>query len=102
MTSALDQEVLIMNVSLTPELEKFVADKVASGWFKNASEVVRQSLREMKEQDDKYMAKVREDIEIGWQQARAGLGVDGPTFMRKVHRRLLKAKREMDKKLKDR
>ena len=73
-----------MNVSLTPELEKFVADKVASGWFKNASEVVRQSLREMKEQDDKCMEKVREDIEIGWQQARAGLGVDGPTYMRKV------------------
>jgi antitoxin ParD1/3/4 len=99
MTSALDQEVLIMNVSLTPELEKFVADRVAGGWFKNASDVVRQSLREMKEQDDKYMEKVREDIEIGWQQARAGLGVDGPTAMRRIDALLEKMRKEQQKKL---
>ena len=34
-----------MNVSLTPELEKFVADKVASGRYTSASEVVREALR---------------------------------------------------------
>jgi antitoxin ParD1/3/4 len=101
MASALEQEV-IMNVSLTPELEKFVADKVKTGFYNNASEVVRASLRLLKEYDDRYMAKVREDIEIGWQQARAGLGVDGPTYMRKVRERLLKAKKEQDKKLKRR
>lgn len=34
-----------MNVSLTPELEKFVADKVSSGRYTSASEVVREALR---------------------------------------------------------
>jgi antitoxin ParD1/3/4 len=34
-----------MNVSLTPELEKFVADKVQSGRYTSASEVVREALR---------------------------------------------------------
>lgn len=34
-----------MNVSLTPELEKYVADKVASGRYTSASEVVREALR---------------------------------------------------------
>lgn len=34
-----------MNVSLTPELEKFVREKVASGLYNNASEVVREALR---------------------------------------------------------
>jgi antitoxin ParD1/3/4 len=34
-----------MNVSLTPELEKFVADKVATGRYTSASEVVREALR---------------------------------------------------------
>jgi len=34
-----------MNVSLTPELEKFVTDKVASGRYTSASEVVREALR---------------------------------------------------------
>ena len=88
-----------MNVSLTPELEKFVADKVKTGFYNSASEVVRASLRLMKEEDDRYFAKVREDIEIGWQQARAGHVSDGPAYMRKVRQRLLKAKKEMDKKL---
>ncbi len=34
-----------MNVSLTPELDKFVAGKVASGRYNSASEVVREALR---------------------------------------------------------
>jgi antitoxin ParD1/3/4 len=33
------------NVSMTPELERFVADKVASGRYRSASEVVRAALR---------------------------------------------------------
>lgn len=34
-----------MNVSLTPELERFVRRKVDSGFYGNASEVIRESLR---------------------------------------------------------
>ena len=41
-----------MNVSLTPELEKLVQDKVASGLYQTASEVVREGLRLLKERDD--------------------------------------------------
>ena len=33
-----------MNVSLTPELEKMVREKVSSGLYNNASEVVREAL----------------------------------------------------------
>lgn len=36
-----------MNVSLTPELERLVREKVASGLYNNASEVVREALRTM-------------------------------------------------------
>lgn len=34
-----------MNVSLTPELERLVAERVASGLYRSASEVVRAALR---------------------------------------------------------
>jgi predicted nucleotidyltransferase len=34
-----------VNVSLTPELEKYVRRKVASGLYNNASEVIREALR---------------------------------------------------------
>jgi len=40
-----------MNVSLTPELDKFVAAKVDSGLYNSASEVVREALRLLEEHD---------------------------------------------------
>jgi predicted nucleotidyltransferase len=38
-----------MNVSLTPELEAFVRTKVGTGTYNNASEVVREALRLLRE-----------------------------------------------------
>jgi len=40
-----------MNVSLTPELERFVSAKVLSGRYNSASEVVREALRLLEEHD---------------------------------------------------
>ncbi len=40
-----------MNVSLTPELEEFVSNKVDSGCYTSASEVVREALRLLEEHD---------------------------------------------------
>lgn len=36
-----------MNISLTPKLENLVKEKVDSGLYNNASEVIRESLRFM-------------------------------------------------------
>lgn len=41
-----------MNVSLTPELMKFVDDKVRSGRYADASEVVREGLCLLKRSDE--------------------------------------------------
>jgi antitoxin ParD1/3/4 len=41
-----------MNVSLTPELEELVNQKVRSGLYHTASEVVREALRLLKQRDD--------------------------------------------------
>jgi antitoxin ParD1/3/4 len=41
---------LKMNVSLTPELEKFVTDRVQSVMYHTASEVVREALKLLQEQ----------------------------------------------------
>ena len=37
-----------MHISLTPELESIIKEKVASGLYNNTSEVVREALRFMK------------------------------------------------------
>lgn len=49
-----------MNVSLTPELDKFIADKVASGRYTSASEVVREALRLLEEHEKSRAARLEE------------------------------------------
>jgi antitoxin ParD1/3/4 len=41
-----------MHVSLTPQLEALVRQKVESGLYNNASEVIREALRLMSAQDE--------------------------------------------------
>ena len=40
-----------MNISITPELEKFIHAKVKSGRYSSASEVVREALRLLEERE---------------------------------------------------
>jgi antitoxin ParD1/3/4 len=47
-----------MNVSLTPELDRFVASKVESGRYTSASEVVREALRLLEEHDQARAAQL--------------------------------------------
>lgn len=49
-----------MNVSLTPELEKFVSDKVATGRYTSASEVVREALRLLEWEEMSRKEKIEE------------------------------------------
>ncbi|MCC6330051.1 MAG: type II toxin-antitoxin system ParD family antitoxin [Acidobacteria bacterium] len=64
-----------MNVSLTPELEKFIENKVKSGRYHTASEVVRESLRLLEREDQLLEFKrneLRREIEKGVEQIRNG------------------------------
>lgn len=49
-----------MNVNLTPKLEELVRSKVSSGLYSSASEVVREALRLMDEQDRLRQMKLDE------------------------------------------
>jgi antitoxin ParD1/3/4 len=56
------------NVNLTEELDHFVAAKVASGRYENASEVVRASLRALEREELEYdarLANLRSALEEG-------------------------------------
>ncbi|MEQ1762602.1 MAG: type II toxin-antitoxin system ParD family antitoxin [Pyrinomonadaceae bacterium] len=67
-----------MNVSLTPELEAFVHDKVASGRYTSASEVVRESLRLLEEREwlrERRIDDLRKDIQIGIDELQRGEGI---------------------------
>ena len=65
-----------MNVNLTPQLEELVRAKVESGLYGSASEVVREALRLMDEQDriraaklEQLRTEVRRGLESGPSQA---------------------------------
>ena len=49
-----------MNVSLTPELEKFVQKKVKAGRYNSASEVVREALRLLEDQEQARASQLKE------------------------------------------
>ena len=82
-----------MNISLTPELERFIDGKVDSGLYNNASEVVREGLRLLKEQDEVRL-RWREQIQRGWLDAQAGRVVDGDEAFRRIDQRVKKARRK--------
>lgn len=46
------------NVNLTDELDRFVLEKVESGRYENASEVVRAALRTLEREEQQYAAKL--------------------------------------------
>jgi antitoxin ParD1/3/4 len=57
-----------INVNLTPELEGLIRQKVSSGRYNSASEVVREALRLMEAEDQLRAAKLqqlRQDIQEG-------------------------------------
>jgi len=64
-----------MNVSLTPELEKWVQTKVQSGLYGSSSEVVRDALRvlhQFEEERHRRFASLRSEVQIGLEQLNAG------------------------------
>jgi len=69
-----------MNVSLTSQLEQFVNKKVKSGLYFTASEVIRDGLRLLREQDQVRGRKVKalqEKIDRGISQLDRGEGIPG-------------------------
>ena len=73
-----------MNISLTPTLEKFVQDKVASGLYNSVSEVIREALRLMASRDrisNERLAQLNTDIEEGWNDT---VILDGHSAMEKL------------------
>lgn len=79
-----------MNVSLTPELDKFVASKVESGRYTSASEVVREALRLLEERDRARNAELAAfDRELGARLAAldAGESVNPDDVRRRIEQR---------------
>ena len=60
-----------MNISLTTELEQLVNDRVKTGMYQTASEVVREGLRLLRERDLNAEA-LRRDVRAGFNAVERG------------------------------
>lgn len=63
------------NVSLTPSMEKEIAEAVESGEYTSVSEIVREGLRlwrERRNQGVLYEEWLAAQVELGWDQADRG------------------------------
>lgn len=68
-----------MNVSLTPQFEKLIRQKVKTGQYQTASEVIRDALRLLQERDqlrDERLAALKDEIAVGVRQIESGDVVD--------------------------
>lgn len=92
-----------MNVSLTDELKQFVERKVASGMYHSASEVIREGLRLLAEQEtlreqrvkgvrDKVKG-VRDKVKAGLDQLDRGEGRPGSAVFERLEARIAKLER---------
>jgi antitoxin ParD1/3/4 len=76
-----------MNVSLTPQLEAMIRQRVESGRYNNASEVVREALR-LLEEHEKLM-HLRSLLAVGLEDERRGDLVDyTPEYEENLSRRV--------------
>jgi antitoxin ParD1/3/4 len=52
-----------MHINLSPEIEQYLQSKVGTGFYSNASEVVRDAIRRMWEEDDRLKASpIRQNV----------------------------------------
>ena len=75
-----------MNISLTPELDAMIREKVESGLYSNTSEVVREALRLMQQRDEKE-ERLRAALAIGIKDFKRGNVVEWtPKLMDEIWR----------------
>ncbi|MGI8639093.1 MAG: type II toxin-antitoxin system ParD family antitoxin [Pyrinomonadaceae bacterium] len=61
-----------MQITLTPEIENIVKQKVASGNYASETDVIRESLRLLQQRDEEKFKSLREDLQAAYEQLQRG------------------------------
>ena len=82
---------MTMHVNLSDEMEGFIRSKVASGFYGNATEVIRDAVRRMQAEEAR-VAAWQAAIKVGEDQLIAGQGTTySPELLDKIGERAKKA-----------
>jgi antitoxin ParD1/3/4 len=89
-----------MNISITPELEKFVQQEVKTGLYQSASEVIRAALRRLKddkERKPRFMVSSKAELDDklleGIEELNRGEGLRGQQVFAVLRARSVKRRR---------
>jgi antitoxin ParD1/3/4 len=86
-----------MNVTLTPDLEQIVREKIETGGYQSALEVIGDALRLMTERETNrqiQIEKLRQEIAIGIEQCERGEVFDGEEVVQELLEEIDRAERE--------
>lgn len=89
-----------LNVSLTPELARFVDGQVRGGLYSTASEVVREGLRMLVEREklrELRHEELRRQVQAGIDELDRGEGIDGDAVFDELERDLDEMERRQGK-----
>lgn len=84
-----------MNITLNPEQEKFIQEKLISGKYHTADEVIVEAFRLLEERDKHYenwIQETRKKVAVGTAQLDRGEGLDGETVVEKLREKFYKAR----------
>jgi putative addiction module CopG family antidote len=72
-----------MTITLTPEQEKLVSERIKSGAYLNAEHLAAEAFRLLAARDEheRELTELRRDVEAGWEEAERGHLLDGPRTM---------------------
>lgn len=73
-----------MSISLKPEQEQFIQEKLQTGKYQTVDEVITEAFRLLEERDRHYqewLDETREKVAIGLAELERGEGVDGEVVM---------------------
>lgn len=82
-----------MKIALKPEEEQLIQEKLKSGKYATAYEIIVEALRLLDERDkqyEKWVEEVREKVAIGMAQLDGGEGIDGEVVIASLRDKLKK------------
>jgi antitoxin ParD1/3/4 len=83
-----------MNIILKSEEEQLIQEKIKSGKYESAYEVIVEALRLLEERDkhyEKWVEETREKVAVGLEQLDRGEGIDGEVVIARLRDKLRKA-----------
>ena len=80
-----------MEIALTPEVEQYIQEKISSGQYASASEVLLASIKLLQDIEQTYQGRyqaLRDEVRLGIEAADRGELVDAETVFAQLEERL--------------